>query len=170
VIFRKRRPITPSPPEPVFSKSAAVPDLASWPADGIAGRIGRGDRAGEWVIASCDDTPFDPPFGYHLVLPDDELLRDDGSLLLVSGCSDEERPDGGGLIDLLTNELDVTWSLDHADFLIADAAWNEAFKREVDQEREQNGLRPFDWEANPRPPKEESESFVWWLTSLRRRP
>jgi hypothetical protein len=88
----------------------------------------------------------------------------------VSGCSDEERSDGGGLIDLLTNELDVTWSLDHADFLVADATWNEAFKREVDQEREQNGLQPFDWEANPRPPKEDSESLVWWLTSLRRRP
>lgn len=108
MIFRRRPHTTPEPPEPVYPQSAAVPDFATWSADGIAGRIGRGDHAGRWVIASCDDTPFVPPFGYHLMLPDEELLRDDGSLFLVSGCSDEERPDGGGVIDLLTEELDVT--------------------------------------------------------------
>ena len=156
------------PPEPVIPRSTSVPSFATWPADGIAGRIGRGDHAGEWVIAWCDDTPFVPPFGYHLIALEDELLRDDGSPLLVSGCSDEERSDGGGLIDLLTEELDVTWSIDHDDFLAADAAWNEAFQREVDEQREQKGLPPFSWEVKPNPPKEESGRFVRWLTSLRR--
>ena len=74
----------------------------------------------------------------------------------------------GGLIDLLTEELDVTWSIDHADFLAADAVWQEALREEIDQERHQNDLPPFDWETNPMPSREDSERFVRWLTSLKR--
>lgn len=155
-------------PEPFIPANAAVPRFETWPADGIAGRIGRGRHAGRWVLASCDDTPFVFPFGYHLILPEEELLAEDGSVLLVSGCSDEENPGGGGLIDLLTTECDVTWSTDHADYLAADAEWHELFRREVDEERTQKGLPPFDWASNPQPPKADSMGLVKWLTNLTR--
>lgn len=168
MIFRKRRPPTPLAVAPSIPANAAVPDFETWPADGIAGRIGRGEHAGRWVIASCDDTPFAPPFGYHLMLPLSELLAADGSVLLVSGCSDEKKPDGGGLIDLLTKECDVTWSTDHADYLLAEAEWQERFEREIDEERKQKGLPPFDWASNARPETTELVSFTKWLKKLSR--
>lgn len=78
------------------------------------------------------------------MLPANELLKEDGSFLLVSECEDELHPDGGGLIDLLTDELDVAWSTDRADYLAALDAWSEDFEHRIDEERKQQGLRPFD--------------------------
>ena len=171
MIFRRRQLQPGSPPTsgdtgPVIPRSAAVPRFETWPDAGIGGRIRRGDYEGCWVIAECDQVPFLPPFEYHLMLPATELLKEDGSFLLVSGCEDRLNPDGGGLIDLLTDELDVAWSTERADYLAALNAWSEDLEHRIDEERKQQGLRPFDWAA-PGGARRHGRWWQGWLSSRR---
>jgi hypothetical protein len=171
VIFRRRHPNPGSPPRsadpgPVIPRSAAVPRFETWPDAGIGGRIGRGDYEGCWVIAECDQVPFLPPFEYHLMLPANELRKEDGSFLLVFGCEDELHPDGGGLIDLLTDELDVAWSPERADYLAALDALSEDLEHRIDEERKQQGLRPFDW-TTPEGARRQGHWWQGWLSSRR---
>jgi len=95
-----------------------VPPAASWPIEGIVGRIGRGTAQGEWVLAEpyWDSVVGNgPAIGYALDLPHRQLFDLDGNYLLDDGCYDSFRPSGeGGFIDLLTTALDIEWSTDEA--------------------------------------------------------
>ena len=65
---------------------------------------------------------------------------------------------GGGLIDLLTDELDVAWSTERADYLAALDAWSENLEHRIDEEREQQGLEPVDRAA----PERARGHDRWW--------
>lgn len=125
--------------------------------------MGRGEHEGRWVVAECNQVPFLPPFEYHLMLPARELLTQDGAFLLVSGCEDAVHPGGGGLIDLLTDELDVAWSTERVDYL---DAWSEDLEHRIDEEREQQGLQPVDWAA-PERARRHDRWWRGWLSSRR---
>jgi hypothetical protein len=91
-----------------------LPTIETCTSDGIVGRITSGPNAGEWVLA---ETYRDPSTGkvdfYSPYLPDEDLYDTHGSFVMSDGVVDVPRPPGvGGLIDELTNALDVEW---HAD-------------------------------------------------------
>ena len=87
-----------------------VPVIGLWPREGIAGQISTGRLAGAWVFAEL----FDDHVLYRLQLPEDKLYNEAGGHIMDDGCSDEIRSDSGGLIDLLTVDLDIVWFVDPA--------------------------------------------------------
>ena len=95
-----------------------VPPTDAWPSVGIAGTIGAGPLVGERVMAANVHLPGDRgELLYFLWLPEEELTAADGTTFLMeSEVGDFVRTDGtGGLIDLLTRELSVSWSTDRAE-------------------------------------------------------
>jgi hypothetical protein len=99
---------------PTYPMNPRLPTIETCTSDGIVGRITSGPNAGEWVLA---ETYRDPSTGkvdfYSPYLPDEDLYDTHGSFVMSDGVVDVPRPPGvGGLIDELTNALDVEW---HAD-------------------------------------------------------
>ena len=76
-----------------------------WPRGGIAGQIGTGRLAGAYVFAEL----FDDRVLYCLHLPEDNLYNEAGDHIMDDGVTDEITSDTGGLIDLLTVDLDIVW-------------------------------------------------------------
>jgi hypothetical protein len=84
--------------------------IGLWPRGGIAGQIGTGRLAGAYVFAEL----FDDRVLYCLRLPEDNLYNEAGDHIMDDGVTDKIRSDTGGLIDLLTVELDIVWFVDPA--------------------------------------------------------
>ncbi len=81
-----------------------------WPRQGIAGLIGLGHLAGEYVFAEL----LDDRTTYVLHLPEENVFSDDGIHIMDDGVTGEVALEVGGLIDALTVELGVTWFVDQA--------------------------------------------------------
>lgn len=108
----------------IYPVDARVPPIESWPSWGIAGRIGSGDRAGEWVAAVPEEFSRAGAIRwYSMLLPDEDLYDTEGKRLMSDGVMDGPRRQGvGGLVDALTTDLDIEWFTDRKlveDFLTA---------------------------------------------------
>lgn len=90
-----------------------VPPLRAWPAEGIVGTIGSGPSKGALVAAEPLVDGAGAWAGYELHLPVDRLLDVRGGLVMDDWAADDRRPGAeGGLIDSLTRDVDVTWTVD----------------------------------------------------------
>lgn len=87
-----------------------VPAVDQWPQFGIAGQIGIGHLAGEFVLAEL----FDDGTTYVLHLPEENVFSENGTHIMDDGVSGEMAFATGGMIDLLTTDLNITWFIDKA--------------------------------------------------------
>jgi hypothetical protein len=103
-------PNRPKHSEAAIAVDPRVPAIGLWPREGIAGRIGVGRLAGAYVFAES----FDDRVLYCLHLPEDNVYNEAGDHIMDNGVTDELGSETGGLIDLLTVELDIVWFVDPA--------------------------------------------------------
>lgn len=85
-----------------------MPGIDQWPRLGIAGQIGIGHLAGEFVLAEL----FDDRTSYVLHLPEENVFSENGTHIMDDGVSGEIAFGVGGMIDLLTVDLSITWFVD----------------------------------------------------------
>jgi hypothetical protein len=124
---RKKRTVEAQPEPPVFERDDRVPLPETWLPVGASGTIGRGLLAGLPVLAVLEQHPEESDdFEYRLWLPEPEMMTADGSTFLMYSSQEGAWLADGScrFIDLLTRELDVTWSVRAEDFVAAKAWYN----------------------------------------------